>query len=112
MKLTNTSKIFNCKYFEEGGDFVPAPFGTGAIWAPAAECEIESESTDCTLLCPDYEEKKTKQCKHCKHENKLEFDGFRACSFKKICLAHITGDKVMCKPKWYIRIWNFIMRKT
>lgn len=50
------AKIFKCKHFREYSQSVPMPFGSGNCSEPIGDCAIESESEDCTLDCPDYEE--------------------------------------------------------
>ena len=49
-------KIFNCKHFRGYSQSVPTPFGSGNCSEPLGDCAIESESEDCCLACPDYEE--------------------------------------------------------
>ena len=51
------------------------------------------------------EEAVAKWCKDCKHEHRLEADGFRACPFKKICAAN---NKNMYQRKR----WKFWRPKT
>jgi len=43
-----------------------------------------------------------KRCKDCKHEHRLEIDGFRTCPFRKICAAN---NKNMYQRKWY-KFWR------
>jgi len=48
--------MFNCKHFRGYSQSVPVPFGIGFCQEPLGDCAIESESEDCTIDCPDYEE--------------------------------------------------------
>lgn len=49
-------KLFNCKHFRGYSQSVPMPFAPGNCSEPLGDCAIESESEDCCLKCPDYEE--------------------------------------------------------
>jgi hypothetical protein len=49
-------KKFNCKHFIDSSQQVPMPFGSGTCSEPLGDCVIESESEDCTIDCPDYQE--------------------------------------------------------
>ena len=57
-------KMFNCNHFRSYSQSVPIPFGPGSCSEPLGDCAIESESEDCCLECPDYEETK-KPCSEC-----------------------------------------------
>ncbi len=49
-------KIFNCKHFQGYSQSVPTPFGLGNCSEPLGDCAIKSESEDCTVDCPDYQQ--------------------------------------------------------
>jgi len=49
-------KTFRCKHYRGYSQPVPIPFGSGSCSEELADCAIESESEDCTVDCPDYEE--------------------------------------------------------